>query len=292
MQSRRPPRRSRTTSAPLYAALANAICLAGCVETVGLGSECPPDALVCEPSAEDRPRPGPFAGIDASVGEPTPMQGDALTGSDPVPFPERDAGEAAIDVDASVAVPALANRSFELTQGQPGNVSSVNLFTAIAPWFACTTPVVGTTPLGAVRAERTIAQSAPSTDIVATDGQGFASIRYLLNVLQVPLAQTLGAPLKAGRPYAFAIDVRTPSKNANLSLQVRGANDCLGALGTPELLAEVPVSEGDWQRVCVAFTPARDHTMLMLQVSSNPQVTDDLLLFDNIREAADCPELR
>lgn len=292
MQLRLPPRLSRAPSVARGVTLSASLALTGCIEVVGLGSECPPDVFRC-PDLPPMDQPSAEPHFDASVIVRPPIDDDA---GDDVTLGNQDDALATRDASvdgALLPVPALANWSFELTQGQPGDVTTISLpsFTAIAPWFTCQPIGGGTTPLTAVRAEYGLDPRA-LYPIGPTDLSTFTSIRYFANVVQVPLVQKLSEPLRAGHPYAFSIDVRATGSIAHLSLQVRGANDCL-SIGSPELLAESDlVQPGGWQRICLAFTPINDHAMLLLQVNSNPQVSDDLLLLDNIGAAVDCPALR
>jgi hypothetical protein len=292
VQLRLPLRLSRAPGVALGAIVAASVALSGCIEIIGLGSECPPQVLRCP----DLP---PFVApsLDAAVVVAPSTKDDDDAGIDIMLGNQRDealeARDASADGDVLLPVPALANWSFELTQGEPGDITAISLpsFTSIAPWFTCQPIGGGTTPLTAVRAEREL-QANTIDPIGPTDRAAFTSIRYFASLVQVPLVQKLNEPLRAGHPYAFSIDVRATGSVAHLSLQVRGANDCL-SIGSPELLAESdPVQPGDWQRICVAFTPLHDHAMLLLQVNSNPQTSDDLLLLDNIGAALDCPEIR
>lgn len=264
---------------------------------VDLGSECPPNLSVC-PDGPGAPPPGAPDGPPASLLDAGPA------------FPSDDVGregtlpgDAAVPVDgngegtggAVPMLPALLNRSFELTQGGPGDVTAVSLpsFTSIAPWYTCQPVGQGSTgPLSAVRAENTLGLGNvdAGTAIGATDARTFVSIRYFGNVLQVPLIQRLVAPMNPGTRYGFAVDVRTTSLTAHLSLQIKGGNDCLGITQQPEVLSTTtPVAPGGWRRVCVSFLPKASYNLIGLQAVSTIPVSDDMLLVDNLREASDCP---
>ncbi|MET0340677.1 MAG: hypothetical protein ABW252_06730 [Polyangiales bacterium] len=281
----------------LLPALALVSLVGACSELVDLGSECPPHVSVCldPPPPVEVPGPSvPGPTLDAGSAGTIDMLGerdDAQRPSDGGPAVDGN-GEGS---GAVATLPALFNRSFELTQGGPGDITTVSLptFTSISPWYTCQAIGQGSTgPLSAVRAENTLdAGSAEAAGaIAATDARTFVSIRYFGNVLAVPLIQRLGAPMTRGTRYGLAADVRALSSSTHLSLQVKGGNDCLGITQQPEVLATTaPVTPGAWQRVCISFVPSATYNLIGLQAVSTSSLSDDILLVDNLREATDCP---
>ncbi|HEX5658015.1 MAG TPA: hypothetical protein VFX59_12505, partial [Polyangiales bacterium] len=133
------------------------VLLAGCTELVVIGDECR-EQSACIVELDGRVVEVP---LDASLDARTP---DLDAGLTPELDGEADGGFADHYVpapdDASVwMTPALINPSFEVTDGQPGDVTAVSLPTAtvIAPWFSCQPVGGGPGALTGVRAETRVA---------------------------------------------------------------------------------------------------------------------------------------
>ncbi|MDB4988855.1 MAG: hypothetical protein JWN04_4033 [Myxococcaceae bacterium] len=274
--------------------------LAACSELVPLGSECPATGEPCI-VADDS---GSEVELDAYIA-PAPVD----AGMTNVTPPPADA-DIVVPPDSSMrtlslAFPPLSNPGFELSGGPPGDVTTVS-GTMIAPWYTCQPIGGGANPTTAVRAESSVTLSASEMPAGATisspDGSGtFISMQYLVEFVPIPLVQGLTSPLVVGEPYAFAIDVQSPSLAAELSLQVRGTgdnDDCLN-LGQNLLVASDPIRTAGWHTLCLPFTSTVAYTHLVLTLDSAVALSNALnvqsarLLFDNVRAAtaAECPEL-
>lgn len=257
--------------------------LGACSELVSLGSDCPAGEGLCLVD-EDANVPDPGPRVDAGFGSGTD---GAL----------RDAG-VIIAVDAAAPspqiprFPMLRNVDFDLTSGAPGDVTAVSLptATAIVPWFTCQPIGFGNNLTTAVRAENSVtlteSETPPNELFSAVDGSDtFVSIRHLVTLVDLPLNQWLTEPLVAGEHYGIVLDVRSADTSALLSLQLRGGSlddVCLNA-GAQEILAETaPIVTPGWRTVCVDFTPAGNHTHLVLSVQS-AAVTDARIFLDNLR---------
>jgi hypothetical protein len=267
------------------------LALAGCTELVVIGDECRRDACIVE--LDGRVIEVPLdAGVDSREPDldanvvPVPdAQPDVILVDRYVPAPD----------DAAVWMPPdLMNPSFEVTDGQPGDVTAVSLptGTAIAPWFTCQPIGGGPTALTGVRAEALVAVSDEGLPTVVRprDGLTFIAMQYFVTLFAPALLQQLATPLHTGTLYGFAIDVRTSNPDANLSLQVFGASaPCLSTEDATLLTATAPITRPGWQTVCLRFNAPSELPFLMLVESAESPLSGDRLFFDNLRSVEACP---
>jgi hypothetical protein len=273
------------------------IALAGCTEVVVVATECRPEDAQCLVPSDGSP--AEVGSMDAAVG----LDGTAPNLDAAAPALDAfDAGSLEVDAfipaptDAAVwLLPALKNPSFELTDGQPGDVATVSLPTAtvIAPWFSCQPIGGGQGALTGVRAEAAVPllEDGPNPELVlARDGRTFVAMQYFVTLLPPVLVQQLGAPLGANEHYGFAIDVRSSNTDGHLSLKVYGSDSgCENTLEATELASTDPITMSGWQTVCLRFTTPRELPYLMLVESSATPVSGDRLFFDHLRSVEACP---
>lgn len=271
---------------PLLVPLAT---LLGCTELVVLGDECPRNAACVVELDGNVIDPPIDAGLDPA--EPSLDSGDLL---DAHPDVVSSDGYVPAADDASVwLLPPLQNPSFELTDGQPGDVAAVSLptGTVIAPWFSCQPIGGGPGALTGVRAENVLAinDGRPSV-VIAKDGLTFIAMQYFVALFAPALVQELSTPLRAGTEYGFALDVRITNPDARLSLQVYGAQEpCVGTSDATLLAETGPLSSTGWQTACLRFTAPVDLPYFMLVESAPDGLSNDRLFFDNLRSVESCP---
>jgi hypothetical protein len=268
-------------SAVAGAALA-AMAIAGCEESVELGSACAPleSPLGC---AQEHP------GGEVSIVRPT--------GTSPVPDggatvgPSSDAATSGLDVPADNAgiaertAPLLVkNPSFERNGGVGGDVlldklislfPLVNLIFADLPsWYACFPLSVSSVTL----------LDSPDAGLAPSPTGDYLS--FVVNGTSV--RQQLPAPMVPGAGYAFAFDVI--SDEPGLYLEARGATALCGdgvVLGRSPAL---PTS-GSWTPSCVAFTADQAYDYLLLAPGHEgraPGPTSRVRI-DGLRQVASCP---
>jgi len=274
--------------------------IAGCIESIPLGTECPEQYAHCtdapRTNAADRandatPKNERDAGsLDAAVAldagttspPPPPPPPQALDASTPEPL---DAG------NTGVLFPPLRNGTFQLTRGRVGmlGIEPIEHFSrgGVEPWSACG---LGLSVLESASPVR----GSPEQTVVPTDGQHFIESELLITA-RAGITQALPAPLERGRRYAFRIDVQA-SDRAEVVLDVVGAtNTCMPATRLATI-DDVPARE--WASRCVTFTAPKDvdirHIML---VPSTPgreiiHLEGARLFFDNLREDPRCADQR
>jgi hypothetical protein len=267
------------------------VLLAGCTEAVLLGDACRGDAP-CVVELDGRVLELP---IDARVDARVPdldarsavlldAQSDGGPGDSYVPAPD----------DAAVwMMPHLENESFDLTEGQPGDVAAVSLptGTVIAPWFSCQPIGGGPGALTGVRAETLVALTEDGLPDIVTpqDGITFVAMQYFVTLFPPALVQELKTPLRPGTSYGFALFVRTSSPSANLSLQVYGAEaPCVGVSDATFLTASDAITSSGWQRVCLHFSTPKELRYLMLVENAPGALSGDRLFFDDMDSVEEC----
>jgi hypothetical protein len=276
------------------------VLLAGCSDTISLGSECPQQLGPCVQSGLDAsvepttvPPPPPVAVVDARVTVMDSARPVPDAGSPVPPMPSQDAGP----TSSRALLPALRNRSFEIVDGgAPGAVAAISLVpgtASIQPWHTCQ----------AFAADRVIAMKASTEEALPTttpdggapelvlprDGRAFVTAQPPVgfDLLVLPLIQKLEEPLRAGQRYAFGLDVRTTGDLA-ATLLVRGTNGEDGCRQVQEgLTRSEPILSDEWQSLCFEFVPPFDYTHLLLQANFE-LLSDSSLYFDNLRPLEGC----
>jgi hypothetical protein len=268
-----------------------ALAVAGCTELVVVGKECVHNApCVLE--------------LDGNVSPAMMDAGQTMDASAPEldAAPERDASADAAEADSYVPapddaavwmLPELDNLSFELSDGQPGDVTAVSLptGTSVAPWFSCQVIGAGPGALTGVRAETavTLPNALPEL-VLPEDGRIFIAMQYFAILFPPALQQMPKQPLRAGTHYGFAIDVRSSNPRANLALQVYGSREICSSLQDSKLLAATdPITDSNWHTVCLRFTTTEDLAYFKLVENAASAVSGDRLFFDNMRSVEDCP---
>jgi len=265
--------------------------VAGCVESIPLGSECPERFAHCASKDIDIEDVRPNIKPDGSVRVPQrpmhPLDGgssldgalvanDADTLSEDAASPPRDGG----------AEPTIANGSFELTRGRPGllAIEVLERFTTtrVDPWRVCWLGFSVLTSASPVRG------GAPS--IEPSDGASFIENELMFGPMRGALAQTLARPLVRGERYGFRIDVRA-SQGADTTLELWGTSmDCMAHAK----LADVgPVPTGGWESRCLSFVAPSDYTQVMLVPvgRTGDRIADRdgaRVFFDNLRDDPSC----
>jgi len=259
-----------------------------------LGNDCRPGATCETLSAGDGDEPG----SDAAGPGPAHGDGGRQTGLDGGPepdldatspawedasFPEDDAGvmiPPGPDGGPGTAYPGFQNPSFERTSGRgPGDLA-VNAAGALSPWVACAIPIGQFNFLH-------VEQNA--NNVFPTDGSYYLSYSYMYFVdISMPVAQTLPTPLKAGRRYAFLVDVRSQSgDDEQLGLLVKGGNTpCV----VPTTLASGDYLPNDqWTTQCITFTPSIDMSEIaFMPKNKNGIAVTNRFNVDNIRPDPSC----
>lgn len=259
--------------------------LAGCVETVPLGTECPfgvpcLDAGLRAPPG-DAGRDAEFAldarepsldGASPPDGEMAAETGAAATDASGVDAQADAGGPSWLDNGGFATVPeGFGALGYEPLDGLP------LLGLSVTPWAACR---VGFRVVASARSDRLPLEH----DVFPTEGDSFVEADVLFGGRQ-GLRQTLREPLRAGTSYALALDLRG-SVGDDVRLELWGAPaNC----ATSVELAKTGRLPEQWQSMCLRFVAPSDVPQLVLAaVSGSLDSSAGRVFIDNVRVDPSC----
>jgi len=245
--------------------VAPVLVLAGCLETIALGYECPDQLDSCVDAARDGGARGASPAPTGSIPVADASTVDAGTRSQP---------GAAADASVEGQFPRLENASFEAPIPEAdGALLDTN---RIPPWRAC--------DISWLLVSSAFVQRPGGTrdiELQPTDGSYFLESVVSSREPQAPLYQQLEAPLARGR-YALRVDVQT-ANDADISVALWTGPAC-----DPSRRLDVSarILPGRWQQVCLSFEVAAGmtvETLMLAATSGTSEMSGTRVYYDNLR---------